>query len=144
MVGFKVLSDVKDGECLKLPISSQTLSAGDLIDLSVGATTWAACTAASLHYTRKAICMEAATSAATEVLAYIVTGSELVEAQTANTVSAANNGDRMVLIDKNTVSDTDTDATVKEVCFLQMKPGSTTTSAIGYILVGSGVAPSAT
>ena len=139
MVGFRVLSSVTDAECKKLPVSSQTLDPGDLMEQAAGTATWSACTASSPSWTRKAIAMESVTSSATECLAYVLTGNELVEAQTANTVSAANNGDRMILTDKNTVSDTDSDDTSDEACFIQVKPGSTTTSAIGYVIVGTGV-----
>ena len=144
MTGFKVLSSIQEMELKNLPISSQTLSVGDLIELTAGATTWAACTSSSDHFTRKAICFQTVTSSATTVLAYEVNGKEKVEAEVTNTASAAHNGDRMVLTDKNTVNNTGSDATGQTAAFVQDGLGSTTTSIVGRILVGNGVDPDAT
>lgn len=143
MTGFKVISSIVEMELKNLPISSQTLAVGDLIELTAGTTTWAACTSSSDHFTRKAICFAAATSASTTVLAYEVNGGERVEAEVTNTADVTHNGDRMVLTDKNTVNNTGTDSTAQTACFVQDGTGSTTTSIVGRILVGNGVDPDA-
>lgn len=143
MVGFKILSTPSETALKKFPISSQTVLVGDLFERVAGATTWTACTATSNHFTRKAIALEAASTSATEFLGYEVTGDEEVEVQVTNTASASHNGDLMVLTDKNTVNNTGTTATTEYVCFIQDRPGSTTTSVIGHICVGNGVDPDA-
>lgn len=144
MVGFKVLSTINEVELRPLPISSQTLAVGDLIELTAGSTTWAACTSSSNFFSRKAICYAAATSSDTTVLALELTGRELLEVESANTADAAHNGDRMLLTDKNTVNNTGTDNTSQNVCFIQSGVGSTTTSIVGRVIVGNGVDPDAT
>ena len=144
MVGFKVLSTMGEIELKRLPISSQTLSVGDMIDRSLGATTWAASTANTKHFTRKAICYAAATSSDTFVLAYELRGDEEVEAQSNATANADHNGDLMILTDKNTVANTGTTVTSEEPVFIQDRVGSTTTSIIGRVIVGSGVDPDQT
>jgi hypothetical protein len=145
MVGFKILSTPMETiELKKYPISSQTVLVGDLFELVAGATTWTATTATSNHFTRKVIAYEAASTSATEFLGYEVLGNETVEAQCANTAAAADNGDLMVLSDKNTVNNTHSTSTTEYACFMQDRPGSTTTSIIGKVLVGNGVNPDAT
>lgn len=144
MVGFKVLKTIGEIELKKFPISSQTVLVGDLFELVTGATTWTACTATSKHFYRKAIAYEAASTSATEFLGYEVTGLETVEVQCANTASANDNGDLMILTDKNTVNNTHSNVTTEEPVFIQDKIGSTTTSIIGRIIVGNGVDPDLT
>jgi hypothetical protein len=144
MVGFKVLSTIGEIELRKYPISSQTVLVGDLFELVAGATGWTASTATSTGFSRKVIAYEAASTSATEFLGYEVLGNEVVEAQCADTAAAADNGDLMVLTDKNTVNNTHTTSTTEYACFMQTKPGSSTTSIIGKILVGNGVNPDAT
>lgn len=145
MVGFKVLSTPMETiELKKYPISSQTVLVGDLFELVAGATGWTACTATSGHYTRKVIAYEDASTAATEFLGYEVRGFEEVEGQCTNTANSAHNGDLMVLTDKNTINNTGTTGTTEYQVFQQTRPGSTTTSLIGRIIVGNGVDPDAT
>jgi len=143
MAGFSVLKDINDNPLQKLPVSSQTLAVGDLVELTAGATTWAACTSSTNFFTPKAIAMEAVASAATEVLAMIVTGTETVSVESANTANASHNGDRMALTDKNTVNNSGTDVTGQAVGFLQTGIGPGTTTIVGRILVGNGVDPDA-
>jgi hypothetical protein len=144
MAGFNILSDINDSGAKKVPISSITVTIGDLLELVGGATTWTACTATSAHFNRKAIAMENATTAATEVLVQELTGTETVEVDVTNTAAAADNGDLMVLTDKDTVNNTHTTSTTEYACFIQDKPGKTTTKIIGRVLVGNGVNPDAT
>jgi hypothetical protein len=144
MTGFRVLSAMKDASFQKLPISTLALVVGDLIEQEAGIATWTKCDATSNHWTRKAIVMEATTTAATSVLAYELDGTETVEAQCANTAAAADIGDRMILTDENTVNNSHSDVTGGYPAFIMDRIGSTTTSIIGRVCVGSGVDPDAT
>jgi len=144
MVGFKVLSSMRDSSFGKLPITTLALAIGDLIEQEAGIATWTKGDATSNHWTRKAIVLEAVASGATSVLAYELDGFEKVEAQCANTAAAADIGDRMILTDENTVNNSHTDVTGGYPAFIMDKIGSTTTSIIGRVLVGNGVDPDAT
>ena len=139
--GFFILRDNLEKGAHKLPISSQTVLVGDLLQLPVGATDWTVCTSASVSYTRKAIAIEAATSSATEVLAIELDGNEDVQVQSANSSAAADNGDRQAATDKNTVNNSGTDVTTTTVVFLQRGVvGAATDNQIwGNVLVGNGV-----
>jgi len=144
MVGFKVLSSMKDASFRKLTISSLACAIGDLIEQEAGIANWTAADATSNHWTRKAIVMEVTTTSPTQVLAYELDGTEDVEGACANTASASDNGDRMILTDWNTINNSHTDVTGGAPAFIQDRVGSTTTSIIGKVLVGSGVDPDAT
>lgn len=145
MAGFNILSDINDSGAKKVPISSITVTIGDLLELVGGATSWTACTATSAHFNRKAIAMENATSAATEVLVQELTGTETVAADcVAGTADAADNGDLMVLTDKDSVNNTGTTSTTEYACFIQDKVGENTSKIIGRVIVGNGVNPDAT
>ena len=139
--GFFILRDNLEKGAHKLPISSQTVLVGDLLQLPVGATDWTVCTSASVSYTRKAVAIEAATSSATEVLAIELDGNEDVQVQSANSSAAADNGDRQAATDKNTVNNSGTDVTTTTVVFLQRGVvGTATDNQIwGNVLVGNGV-----
>jgi len=143
--GFKLKQDFSDKGAKMLPLSSQTLSVGDLIELTAGSTTWAACTSSTNFFTRKAICLEAATSSDSEVLAFELDGSEEVEVESANSSSTAHNGDRMALTDKNTVNNSGSDVTGQAVAFVQSAPigAATDVRILGRVLVGNGVDPDA-
>ena len=144
MVGFKVVSTIGEIELKKYPIDAQTVLVGDLLERVAGATTWTATTATTPHFSRKVIAYEAASTAATEFLGYEVKGYEDVEVQCTNTAATTDDGDLMVLTDKNTVNNTHTTSTTEYACFMQTGVGSTTTSIVGKIMVGSGVNPDAT
>jgi hypothetical protein len=139
--GFFVLRDNADKGSHSLPISSQTVLVGDLLELPVGATTWVVATSSTVSYTRKAIALEAKSSSATEVLAVELDGNEDVQVQSANASDAAHNGDRMALTDKNTVNNSGTDVTTTTVGFVQRGVvGATGDNQIwGNVLVGNGV-----
>ncbi len=139
--GFRILRDSKDKGAEMLPVSSQTVAVGDLLDLAVGATTWAVCTSSSVSYTRKALAVAAATTSDSEVLAIRLDGEEDVQVQSANSSDAAHNGDRMALTDKNTVNNSGTDVTTTVVGFVQRGVvGATGDAQIwGHVLVGNGV-----
>ena len=143
-MALTVISRVDELELKKYPISSQTVAVGDLFERLAGATTWTACTSTSNFFSRKVIAYEAANSSATEFLGYEVRGDEAIEAEVANAAAAADNGDRMVLTDKNTVNNTGTDSAAQVACFIQDKIGKDSTHVIGRVIVGNGVDPDAT
>lgn len=144
--GFFVLRDNGDTGGHDLPISSQTVLVGDLLQLPVGATDWTVVTSASVSYTRKAIALATATSSDTTVLARELDGTEDVQVQSANSSDTAHNGDRMAATDKNTVNNSGTDVTTTTVVFLQRGTvGATGDSQIwGNVLVGNGVVSTVT
>lgn len=145
MAGFNILSDINDSPSKKVTISSITVTIGDLLELVGDSTTWTACTATSAYFNRKAIAMENATTSETEVLVQELTGTETVEADcVATTASTDDNGDLMVLTDKDSVNNTGTTSTTEYAAFIQDTIGETTSKIIGRVLVGNGVNPDAT
>ena len=144
MVGFKVLSSMKDASFRKLTISSLALAIGDLIEQEKGIANWTACDATSNHWTRKAIVMEVTTTSPTQVLAYELDGNEEVEGACTNNASATYNGDTHILTDKATINNTTSDVTGGAPAFYQDRLGSEAKSIIGRVLVGNGVDPDAT
>ena len=144
--GFRLLRDNANKGAHSIPISSQTVLVGDLLQLPVGATDWTVCTSASVSYTRKALAVASAVSGDTEVLAIELDGSEDVQVQSAGASLAADNGDRMALTDKNTVNNSGTDVTTTTVGFIQRGTvGVTGDNQIwGNVLVGNGVVSTVT
>lgn len=144
MAGLSVSGDIKSGPLVKLDVSSLTAAVGDLLELTAGSTTWAAVSSTSNFFTRKAIAMEATTSAST-ILARELDGTERVIAESANNSNVAHNGDRMAATDSNTINNSGTDVTGQAVVFVQ----DTTQGAVGdkrivgRVLVGNGVDPDA-
>ena len=148
MQGFKILSTIDEIELKKFPISGQTVLIGDLFERVHGAANWTATTSSSLNYSRKFIAYEAADSNDSRVLGYEVRGNERIEAQCSQAGSSANNGDSLLLTDKNTVNNSSAD-TSQESCFVQDSVGrtytgtTTTYSIFGKISVSaSGIDPS--
>lgn len=144
MAGFEVISDKDDSENQLLPASGLTTTVGDLLERVAGSTTWAACTSSSDWFTVKAIAMEAVSSA-NRVLAYRIKGNELVKVDAANSSDSADNGDRMILTDKDTVANTGSDVTGQSPCFIQEGVLGVTgdKKIIGKIIVGNGIDPDA-
>lgn len=145
MAGFKLLRDPSDKGAKKVPISSQTVLVGDLLELTAGSTTWAVCTSSTNFFTRKAVALEAASSSATEVLVVELDGNEDVEVESANNSDTAHNGDRMALTDKNTVNNSGSDVTGQAVAFVQdgVVGAAADLRIVGRVLVGNGVDPDA-
>ena len=139
--GFFILRDNANKGAHALPVSSQTLNPGDLIDLAVNADTWTAVTSSSVSYTRKAVVIGSCTSSDTEVLAIELDGNEDIQVQSANDSAAADHGQRQAATDKNTVNNSGTDVTTTTVVFLQRGVvGAATDDQIwGNVLVGNGV-----
>lgn len=145
MAGFTPLRNTSTEELVELPISTLTLAIGDMLELDVGATTWTEAAATTEHWQLKAVCAASATTADTVVLAQLVASGQAWEAESANASDAADDGDRMLLTDKNTVNNTGTDSTAEEVCFIQLGTiGDTADNRIfGMIVPGTGVNPDA-
>src|SRR3990167_8615174 len=143
--GFHLLQSVGTEEAQELPISSLTLAIGDLIELDVGATTWTVADAATEHWQKKAVCVASATTAATTVLAMPVLPGQKWAAQSINNSAAADNGDRMLLTDQNTVNNTGTDNTSEEAVFIQLgvQGAAADKVIVGDIVYGTGVNPDA-
>ena len=142
MAGFTPISSVSTEADLELPISTLTLSVGDMLDLAIGATTWTEASATTEHWQLKAVCSQAATTAESFVKARLVSSTgQLWEAETANNSSASHNGDRMLLTDKNTVNNTGTDNTSEEACFIQISPigAAADKRVLGIIVPGIGI-----
>jgi len=129
MAGFTLRKGHAEVE--EATISSLTLAIGDLIELDVGATAWTVGDSATEHWQRKGVCMEAATSSDTKVKVLLVSPDQEWEVESANSSSADDNGDRMVLTDKNTVNNSGTDSTAEEAVVIQIAPvGSATDNKI--------------
>ncbi len=139
--GFYLLRDNANKGAHALPISSQTILVGDLLQLPVGSTVWTVCTSASVSYTRKALAIASAISSDTEVIATELDGNEDIQVQSINASSASDDGDRMALTDKNTVNNSGTDVTTTTVGFIQrgVVGASSDNQIWGNILVGNGV-----
>ena len=146
-MAFRLIKDPMDTQAEEFPISSQTVSVGEVLELDIGAANWTTGDASTTHWQRKAVAMEAATSSATVVKAILVNNYQLWEVDTANDGAAADNGDRMLLGSGGlTVNNTGTDNTTKEACFVQKAPvgDSGDNTIIGWIIAGTGVNPDAT
>lgn len=142
MAGFRIIGNIVEAEGQDLPVSSQTLAVGDLIERTAGSANWAATTSSTNFFTEKAIVDQAVTSSATTVHAVRLNGFEKVAVEGANTSAVADNGDRMALTDKNTVNNSGTDVTGQAVAFIQDGIVGTT-EIVGRVLVGNGVDPDA-
>lgn len=128
-----------------LPISSLAVASGDALALGIGSTTWSAGAATTEHWQLKAVATETVTTAATTVNARHVLPGQFWVAETANNSAAADNGDRMLLTDANTVNNTGTDNTSEEACFIQLGVigAAAEKRVLGFIVFGTGVNPDA-
>ncbi len=138
----------KDPTCTdteEVAISSITVAIGDILCLAVGSTTWALATSASEAWQRKAVAVEAATTAATTLKVIPVNESQTWEIGTANASSATHNGDRMLLTDEDQVNNTGTDSAAEEAVVLQIATVGATTEqrALFKFLDCSGINPDA-
>jgi len=146
-MSFRLVRDPLDTQAEEFPISSQTVSVGEVLELDIGAVNWTTGNNSTTHWQKKAVAIEAATTAATVVKAILVNDYQLWEADTENDGAAADNGDRMLLGTGGlTVNNTGTDNTTKEACFVQFKPigDSGDNTILGWLIAGTGVNPDAT
>ena len=138
-MAFQLLKDPMNTQAEYLPISSQTVSVGEVLELDVGATTWTTGDASTEHWQRMAVAIESATSSATEVKAILVNPWQLWQVEGANDADANHNGDRMLLASGGlTVNNTGTDSAAEEAVFIQ-KGINGTQYCVGYLTGGAGV-----
>lgn len=146
MTGFQlVTSPYKSEEATTVTISSLAVTAGDLLELDVGATAWTAADANTEHWQKKAVAVQTVASTATTVRVIPVLPGQTWLAETANNSAAADNGDRMLLTDANTVNNTGTDNTSEEACVIQVAPVGVAAdkTILCEIVYGTGVNPDA-
>ena len=139
---------VKDGgvtEMIEVTISSLTLAVGDMLELDVGATAWTEADASTEHWQKKLVVKEPTTTADTLVKGIVVTDLQTWKCESANASDTADNGDRMLLTDKNTVNNSGSDSGAEEAVFVQLAPSGATTDnrIIGKFVGGIGVNPAA-
>ena len=145
MAGFSPLRSTSTEEDVLLPISSNAVTLGDLLELDIGAIAWTDADSGTEHWQLKAVASETVTTSATDVKCRLVAPGQMWEAESANSSDTADNGDRMLLTDTNTVNNTGTDNTSEEACFLQLGViGASTDNRIwGVIIPGTGINPDA-
>lgn len=143
--GFHLLGTVSVEEAELVPISSISGSAGDLLELDIGAVAWTKADASTEHWQKKFVTLEAYTTADTFVKGIHVVPGQRWVAQVVNNSAAADNGDRMLLTDENTVNNTGTDNTSEEAVFIQISPigAATEKLVLGEIVYGTGINPDA-
>jgi len=144
-MAFTLVKDPNDTQTLLLPISSNAVALGDMIELDVGAVAWTDADSATEHWQKKAVAIETVTSSATYVKAIPVMPGQMWEATSTNNSAVADNGDRMVLSSTSAVNNTGTDSTAEEAVFLQYNAIGTNTDKkiLGEIVFGSGIDPDA-
>lgn len=135
-----------DTQAELLPVSSLTVTVGEVLELDAGAANWTAGDASTQHWQKKAVAMESVTSSATAVKVILVNDYQIWEADAENAGAAADNGDRMILGAAGlTVNNTGTDSAAQVACFVQLRPTGATAdkTVIGFLIAGSGVDPDA-
>ena len=139
--GFSLVGANSVEDAISLPITSNAVTIGDMLALGVGATTWSDAAATTEHWQLKAVAQETVANTATEIKCQIVYPGQLWIAETANNSAAADNGDRMILTDTNTVNNSGTDDTSEEAVFIQLAPvGAVAEKRIlGMIVYGTGI-----
>jgi len=145
--GFTLLSSSVVENDLELPISSNAVTIGDMLTLEVGSTTWADAAATLEYWQLKAVATETVASTASTVKATLVVSlAQQWACETTGNSAAADNGDRMILVDANTVNNTGTDNTSDDAVVIQFAPmgAASDKRIIGWIVPGTGVNPDAT
>jgi len=144
-MSFGIVKDPGETEVKEVTISSLTLSPGDMLELNAGATAWTVADASTQHWQKKVVCIEPATSSDTKVKAIVVTDHQSWAVESANNSASADNGDRMILTDKNTVNNTGTDNASQNAIFIQENPvgDATDKKIIGTFKGGAGIDPDA-
>ncbi len=145
--GFNLLSSSLIENDLELPISSNAVTIGDMLELDVGAVSWTDADASTEYWQLKAIATETVTSAATVVKATLVVSlGQMFSSETVGSSAAADNNDRMILTDANTVNNTGTDSAAQTAVVIQFAPmfDATDKRIKSWIVPGVGVNPDAT
>lgn len=145
--GFHLLvSSVVEND-IEIPISSNAVTRGDMMELDVGAVNWTDADSGTQNWQLKAVATQTVANTATVVLATLVVSlAQQWACETANNSAAADNSDRMLLTDTNTVNNTGTDNTSEEAVVIQRAPMGAASDAriIGWIVPGVGVDTDAT
>lgn len=146
-MAFRLRKDPMNTQAEFFPISSQTVSVGEILELDAGATAWTTGDASTQHWQRKAVAIESATTSDTEVKAILVNDYQLWEADADNSSSTSDNGDRMLFGSTGlTVTNSGSDDTSQEACFTQKAPvgDASDSTVLGWLVGGTGVDPDAT
>lgn len=144
--GFTLLHQPFTEEDIVLTTSSNAITSGDLLELDIGAVAWTDADSATEHWMLKAVATQTIPSTATTVNARLISSiAQLWVVESANNSAAADNGDRMLLTDTNTVNNTGTDNTSEEACFIQFGTlgAATDKRIIGIVIPGTGINPDA-
>lgn len=145
-MSFRLVKDPQNTQAEELPISSQTVSVGEVLELDAGAVNWTTADASTEHWQKKAVAIEAATGSDSVVQAILVNDGQLWEADAENSSDAAHNGDRMEIASGGlTVANDGSDQSGQVACFIQRAPVGPTADAVvvGYLIAGTGVNPDA-
>lgn len=144
--GFHLLSSPVVENDIEITTSSNAVTFGDLMELDVGATAWTDADASTEHWQLKAVATETIASTVSVLKATLVVSvGQHWACETANNSAAADNGDRMLLTDTNTVNNTGTDNTSEEACVIQLDPlgAATDLRIVGIVVPGLGINPDA-
>lgn len=146
-MSFRLHSDPTDTHARYLPVSSITATAGDVLELDAGATTWTAANSASLHWQQLAVLIENCASGATEVKGILVNPNQIWEADASNNSDSSHNGDRMSLdvSGSTVVVNSGSDVTGQSAMVVQIAPVGATGDAniLVKFLNSQGVDPDA-
>lgn len=118
-IEFKLIVDPNPTVYKTFTIASQAYAIGDAVMLSTTAGTVIPATSSSKPVQMVGVAMEVQASSGTTLLVALITDQQLWSVDSANAVNSAHNMQRMVLIDKGTVSNTGTDSTNAAAVFRQ-------------------------
>ena len=116
MAGFRLVKNLNEIEYRVVRVDSQAYTIGDAVmtQVTADAIDVVPATASTVVQNILGVAMETVLSTATELLIAIIEPSQVWECETANTVTANDNYQRMVLTDKDTVNNTHTDSAADE------------------------------
>lgn len=144
-MAFKLVKDPDDSHIEFIAVSSLTQTAGNVLELDVGATTWTAGDTNTQEWQQKVVLAQDVVSTDTEVKAWRVHPGQVWEADCTNNSSASHDGDRMLLTNASTVNNAGADATSQSACVVQIvEVGATADNLIQCrFLNASGINPDA-
>ena len=120
MAGFRLVENLNEVEYRKFTVASQAYVIGDAVMRSTTAGTVVPATSSTSGDTLVGVAMETVASSATSLLVAVIEPSQVWECEVANTVTADDNYQWMVLTDANTVNNTHTDSTADEAIVQQV------------------------
>lgn len=108
-MAFKLVrSDAEANDCEEWPITSLTLTAGDLLEVNEGTSMAVVADSSSQGWQRLGVCNKSATSSDGYVEVTVVNPSQIWEVATTNNSNTAHNGDRQALTNRYTVNNAGT------------------------------------